>query len=312
VGREASGDLHVRGPWIISRYFKEEGGDPLVDGWFPTGDVAKIDADGYMQITTAARTSSRAAASGSARSTSRISPWRTRGGDGRVHRRKAPEVGRTPAAGGDEKPGAEVTKEELLSFFEGKIAKWWTPDDVVFVDAIPLGATARCRRTSCAISSRTTRCPRLERFPAAPADPGLRCSPYGVRLCSRPGLDTLATEIVQAVLLSRLRPPAFAELTLQPVDEAADLGRHQARRRKDACTSCAGSDQRSSSASTAPDCHRIVRHIPGQDREGPCRRAPRRAAPTGCCCASGPFTGTDTAAPSLPVKCQRSSPCTLL
>ena len=41
----------VRGPWIISRYFKDEGGDPLVDGWFPTGDVATIDGDGYMQIT---------------------------------------------------------------------------------------------------------------------------------------------------------------------------------------------------------------------------------------------------------------------
>src|SRR5688572_1294080 len=45
-----SGELLVRGPWIISGYFKAEGGDPLVDGWFPTGDVSTIDADGYMQI----------------------------------------------------------------------------------------------------------------------------------------------------------------------------------------------------------------------------------------------------------------------
>ena len=48
---KAYGDLLVKGPWIISEYFKGEGGDPLVDGWFPTGDVATIDADGYMQIT---------------------------------------------------------------------------------------------------------------------------------------------------------------------------------------------------------------------------------------------------------------------
>jgi fatty-acyl-CoA synthase len=48
---KAFGDLLVRGPWIIKRYFKGEGGDPLVDGWFPTGDVATIDPDGYMQIT---------------------------------------------------------------------------------------------------------------------------------------------------------------------------------------------------------------------------------------------------------------------
>ena len=44
------------------------------------------------------------------------------------------------------KPGAELTKAELLSFFEGKIAKWWTPDDVVFVDAIPLGATGKMQK----------------------------------------------------------------------------------------------------------------------------------------------------------------------
>ena len=45
------GDLYVKGPWIVREYFKGEGGDPLVDGWFPTGDVATIDPDGYMQIT---------------------------------------------------------------------------------------------------------------------------------------------------------------------------------------------------------------------------------------------------------------------
>ena len=49
-GSQATGDLLVRGPWILSRYFKDEGGDPLQDGWFPTGDVARIDADGFMQI----------------------------------------------------------------------------------------------------------------------------------------------------------------------------------------------------------------------------------------------------------------------
>src|SRR5215471_12233150 len=48
---QSAGDLMVRGPWVISAYFKGEGGNPLRDGWFPTGDVATIDADGYMQIT---------------------------------------------------------------------------------------------------------------------------------------------------------------------------------------------------------------------------------------------------------------------
>jgi 3-(methylthio)propionyl---CoA ligase len=57
---KAAGELLVRGPWIVSRYLKSEGADPLSycdgKGWFPTGDVATIDADGYMQITDAART----------------------------------------------------------------------------------------------------------------------------------------------------------------------------------------------------------------------------------------------------------------
>jgi len=44
------------------------------------------------------------------------------------------------------KPGAEVSKEELLAFYEGKIAKWWTPDDVAFVDSIPLGATGKMQK----------------------------------------------------------------------------------------------------------------------------------------------------------------------
>ena len=44
------------------------------------------------------------------------------------------------------KPGAEVTREQILGFFEGKMAKWWTPDDVVFVDAIPLGATGKMQK----------------------------------------------------------------------------------------------------------------------------------------------------------------------
>ena len=72
------GNLMVRGPWIASGYFKGEGGDPLKDGWFPTGDVATIDADGYMQITDRSKDVIKSGASGSARSTSRTSRSRTR------------------------------------------------------------------------------------------------------------------------------------------------------------------------------------------------------------------------------------------
>ena len=61
---------------------------------------------------------------------------------------RAPEVGRAAAAGGGEEARRRgSTREELLAFFEGKIAKWWMPDDVVFVDAIPLGATGKMLKT---------------------------------------------------------------------------------------------------------------------------------------------------------------------
>ena len=50
-GSETSGDLYVRGPWVIDQWFASDSERPLVDGWFPTGDVARIDADGYMQTT---------------------------------------------------------------------------------------------------------------------------------------------------------------------------------------------------------------------------------------------------------------------
>ena len=63
-----------------------------------------------------------------------------------MHRRPHPKWDERPLLVVMKKPGAEVTKEELLKFYDGKIAKWWTPDDVVFVDAIPLGATGKMQK----------------------------------------------------------------------------------------------------------------------------------------------------------------------
>ena len=69
------------------------------------------------------------------------------GGDGSLHRGPASEVGRTAAAGGGAKPNAELSKEELLAHYEGRVAKWQVPDDVAFVDSIPLGATGKMLKT---------------------------------------------------------------------------------------------------------------------------------------------------------------------
>ncbi len=151
-GGETSGDLLVRGPWIVNQYFKGEGGDPLVKdaqghGWFPTGDVAKIDTDGYMQITDRSKDVIKSGGewigSIDLENIAMAHPAVAMAACIAAHHPKWDE---RPLLVVMKKPGAEVTKEELLKFYDGKIAKWWTPDDVVFVDAIPLGATGKMQK----------------------------------------------------------------------------------------------------------------------------------------------------------------------
>ena len=146
-GSEASGDLLVRGPWILNRYFRDEGGDPLQDGWFPTGDVARIDADGYMQITDRSKDVIKSGGewigSIDLENIAMAHPAVAMAACIAAHHPKWDE---RPLLVVVKKPGAEVSKEELLAFFEGKIAKWWTPDDVTFVEAIPLGATGKMQK----------------------------------------------------------------------------------------------------------------------------------------------------------------------
>jgi len=143
------GDLYVRGPWVVSRYFRDEGGDPLVrdaDGltWFPTGDVATIDADGYMQITD--RSKDVIKSGGEWISSIDIENIAV----------SHPAVAMAACIGiahpkWDERPllvvvrkaGAEVTRDELLQYYTGRVAKWQTPDDVAFVDSIPMGPTGK-------------------------------------------------------------------------------------------------------------------------------------------------------------------------
>ncbi|MBP6675752.1 MAG: fatty-acid--CoA ligase [Vitreoscilla sp.] len=141
---QASGELMVRGPWIVSQYLKGEGGDPLVDGWFPTGDVASIDADGFMQITDRSKDVIKSGGEwiGSI-DLENIAMAHPGVAMAACIAAKHAKWDERPLLIVARKPGATLTREELLGFFEGKIAKWWTPDDVVFVAAIPLGATGK-------------------------------------------------------------------------------------------------------------------------------------------------------------------------
>ena len=142
------GDLYVKGPWVVREYFKGEGGDPLVDGWFPTGDVATIDAEGYMQITDRSKDVIKSGgewiSSIDVENIAVAHPAVAMAACiGMIH----PKWDERPVLVVVKKPGAEVTREELLKFYDGKTAKWQIPDDVVFVDAIPLGATGKMLKT---------------------------------------------------------------------------------------------------------------------------------------------------------------------
>ena len=141
---KASGELLVRGPWIISTYFRGEVGDPLVEGWFPTGDVATIDADGYMHITDRSKDVIKSGGEwiGSI-DLENIAMAHPKVAMAACIAAAHPKWDERPLLVVVKKPGVELARDELLQFFDGRIAKWWTPDDVVFVDAIPLGATGK-------------------------------------------------------------------------------------------------------------------------------------------------------------------------
>jgi 3-(methylthio)propionyl---CoA ligase len=142
------GDLYVKGPWVIREYFKGEGGDPLVDGWFPTGDVATIDADGYMQITDRSKDVIKSGGEWiSSIDVENIAVAHPAVAMAACVGMKHPKWDERPIVVVVKKPGTELSKEELLKFYEGKTAKWQIPDDVVFVDAIPLGATGKMLKT---------------------------------------------------------------------------------------------------------------------------------------------------------------------
>jgi fatty-acyl-CoA synthase len=141
------GNLLVRGPWIISSYFKEEGGDVLVDGWFPTGDVATIDADGYMQITDRSKDVIKSGGEWigtiDLENIAMAHPAVAQAACiGVAH----PKWDERPLLLVVKRPGHEPSREELLAFFEGKVAKFWMPDDVAFIDALPMGATGKIQK----------------------------------------------------------------------------------------------------------------------------------------------------------------------
>jgi fatty-acyl-CoA synthase len=141
---KAFGDLQVRGPWVIKGYFKGEGGDPLREGWFPTGDVATLDPDGYMQVTDRSKDVIKSGGEWiSSIDLENIAVAHPAIAEAAVIGVKHPKWDERPIVVVVKKAGQEIGKEELLKFYEGKIPKWWMPEDVVFVPDLPHTATGK-------------------------------------------------------------------------------------------------------------------------------------------------------------------------
>jgi fatty-acyl-CoA synthase len=145
---KAFGDLLVRGPWICSEYFRGEGGNPLRDGWFPTGDVATIDADGFMQITDRSKDVIKSGgewiSSIDLENTAMAHPGVA---EAAVVGVRHPKWDERPLLLVVKKPGSQLTRDELIGFFDGRVAKWWIPDDVVFLEQLPHTATGKLLKT---------------------------------------------------------------------------------------------------------------------------------------------------------------------
>jgi fatty-acyl-CoA synthase len=139
------GRLKVKGPFVVGRYFKGEGGEILDDeGYFDTGDVATIDEQGFMQITDRAKDVIKSGGEWiSSIEIENLAMGHPKAAICAVIGAAHPKWDERPVLLVKLKEGETSHKDEFLAFLEGKIAKWWTPDDVVFVDDIPLGATGK-------------------------------------------------------------------------------------------------------------------------------------------------------------------------
>jgi 3-(methylthio)propionyl---CoA ligase len=141
---KSAGHLQVRGPWIAASYFKRERDDAHKDGWFDTGDIATVDADSYVQITDRAKDVIKSGGEW----VSSIDLENAAMSHPAVAHAAAigvphPKWQERPLLLVVKAPGQDVAAEDLRKFLETKLVKWWLPDAIEFVDALPIGATGK-------------------------------------------------------------------------------------------------------------------------------------------------------------------------
>ena len=141
----AFGEVWVRGPWIASGYFKGEGGDKLDnEGFFPTGDIATIDADGYLQLVD--RTKDVIKSGGewvSSIDLENAAMGHPDVAEAAVIAVPHPKWQERPLLLVVAREGKSPSRDDILEHLAGQVAKWWLPDDVVFLDELPHTATGK-------------------------------------------------------------------------------------------------------------------------------------------------------------------------
>ncbi len=142
------GRLKVRGPAVAKSYFKEESVDVLdPEGFFDTGDVATVDRYGYMQITDRSKDVIKSGGEWiSSIDLENLAVGHPKVAEAAVIGIRHPKWDERPLLVVVLKKGQAATKDEILAFMHGKIAKWWMPDDVMFVDEIPHTATGKIQK----------------------------------------------------------------------------------------------------------------------------------------------------------------------
>jgi len=145
----SSGRLQIRGPWVIKRYFKADADSVGPDNWFDTGDVAVLHPDGTMQITDRAKDVIKSGGEW----ISSVDLENAAIGCAGVHEAAAigvhhPKWDERPILLVVRKPGSAVTPEEITAHLAKHVAKWWLPDEVVFVDELPHTATGKLLKTA--------------------------------------------------------------------------------------------------------------------------------------------------------------------
>lgn len=143
------GRLKSRGPCIVSGYYGNEDGSALdADGFFDTGDIAAINKHGYIRLTDRAKDLVKSGGEWiSSVDLENLVMDHPAIAEAAVIGAKHPKWDERPLVIAVRKRGRDVSKEEILAFLKDKIAKWWTPDDVIFVEALPHTSTGKLHKT---------------------------------------------------------------------------------------------------------------------------------------------------------------------